>query len=255
MNSTERRHEIMQLALAEGRVSVPELAQSFGVSPVTIRADLNLMGRRGLLARVRGGAVASTRILQELSVLDKASDRADIKHKLAVRCCDFIADGDTVILDSGSTTAEIAKCMNRFKRLQVMTNGLNVAQNLAMIDGIDVMMTGGTLRKKSQSFFGRHAEESLSRYNFDKVILGVDGFDFVVGITTHFEQEASLNRRMCEAAKQIIVVTDSSKFNRAGLHKIRGFGHIDILVTDSGIPDKFADGLQSRGVHLAIVEV
>lgn len=254
LGTTERRHEIVQLALAEGRVDVGDLARRFAVSDVTIRADLNLLGERGILHRTRGGAMASNRILRELSVAQKEGEHADIKHALAQRCCDFIAEGDSLILDSGSTTAEIARCLHRFRRLMVMTNGLNVAQNLSTHEGVEVMMTGGTLRKKSQSFFGPHAEESLSRFNFDKLVLGVDGYDFAVGITTHFEYEAILNRRMCAAAKSIIVVTDSSKFNRAGLHKIRDFGEIDVLVTDSGIPDKFASAFEACGVELAIIE-
>lgn len=255
LGTTERRHEIVQLAMAEGRVDVADLAQRFAVSDVTIRSDLNLLGNRGILLRTRGGAMARNRILQELSLSQKQGERADVKHALAERVCDFIEEGDSLILDSGTTTAEIAHCLHRFKKLMVMTNGLNVAQNLAMHDGVDVMMTGGTLRKKSQSFFGPHAEESLSRFNFDKLILGVDGYDFAVGITTHFEYEAILNRRMCAAAKKIIVVTDSSKFNRASLHKIRDFGDIDVLVTDSGIPDTFANAFETHGVQLSIIEV
>lgn len=254
MNTAQRRHEIVQLTLAEGRVDVPELASRFAVSDVTIRADLNLLDRRGILMRTRGGAMANNRILRELSVAEKAGERADVKRALAERACDYIENGDALILDSGSTTAEIALRLRRFERLMVMTNGLNVAQNLLMLDGIDVMLTGGRLRRKSQSMFGPHAEESLLRYNFDKLFLGVDGYDFSAGITTHFEREATLNRKMCDAAKKIIVVTDSSKFNQAGLHKIRDFGAIHVLITDSGIPDKFAKAFEDCGVELSIIE-
>jgi DeoR family transcriptional regulator, aga operon transcriptional repressor len=254
VETTERRHEIVQIARSEGRVLVSDLAQRFAVSDVTIRTDLNLLGKRGMLMRMRGGALASNRILKELSLEEKATEQADIKYRLSVRARDYICDGDSLILDSGSTTAALARHLTGFQRLMVMTNGLNVAQNLATIEGVDVMMTGGTLRKKSQSFFGPHAEESLARFNFDKLILGVDGLDFAVGITTHFEYEAILNRRMCAAAKQIIVVTDSSKFNRAGLHKILGFGEFDVLITDSGIPDKFVGALEAQGVELSIVD-
>lgn len=255
LRSTERRHEIVQLALTMGKVDVADLARHFSTSEVTIRSDLNLLGNRGLLVRTRGGAMARSRLLQELSIAEKQSDHAPVKRALAERACEYIREGDSLILDSGTTTAEIARCLHPYKELLVMTNGLNVAQNLAMCDGVKVMMTGGTLRKKSQSFFGPHAEEGLSRFNFDKLILGVDGYDFNAGITTHFEYEAILNRRMCAAAKEIIVVTDSSKFNRAGLHKIREFGEVDVVVTDSGIPDTYAKALEDSGVRLSIVEV
>lgn len=254
MSTTERRHEIVQLAMTDGSVSVAGLANKFAVSDVTIRSDLNLLDERGMLIRTRGGAMASNRILRELSLVEKASEHSGIKRKLAERACDFIQEGDAIVLDSGTTTEEVARCLGRFQRLMVMTNGLNVAQVLAMTDGIELMMTGGAFRKKSQSFFGRHAEESLSRYHFDKVLMGVDGFDLAVGITTHFEYEAMLNRRMCEAAKEVIVIADSSKFDRTSLHKIRGFDEIDLLITDSGIPDKFVNTFERLGIRLAIVQ-
>lgn len=252
-NTMERRHEIVQLALSEGRVEVARLADRFAVSDVTIRSDLNLLGRRGILKRTRGGALATNRLLHELSLDQKRDDRIEIKRALARRACDYVRDGEALILDSGSTTAEVARELGRFRRLLVMTNGLNVAQNLSAHGGIEVMLTGGKLRSKSQSLFGREAEESLARYNFDTLILGVDGYDFSVGISTHFEHEARLNRCMCDSAKRIIVVTDSSKFNRAGLHKIRDFGAIDVVVTDDGIPDSYVSAFEAQGVDLAVV--
>lgn len=255
MNSTERRHEIVQIALAGGRVRVAELAGRFAVSEVTIRADLKRLNDRGILARTHGGAVASSRIMRELSLTEKSAEHTGIKRKLAEAACDLIGNGDSIILDSGTTTAEIATLLRRFDRLMVMTNGLNVALNIADCGNIQLMMTGGTLRSKSQSFFGRQAEDSLLRYNFDKLFLGVDGIDFRVGITTHFEREALLNRRMCDVAKEIIAVTDSSKFNRSSIHKICCLDELDVLVTDSGIPDAFVQALEKSGVRLVVVEV
>lgn len=253
INTTERRHEIVQLTQEDGKVVVPDLAQRFAVSDVTIRTDLNMLDELGLLVRTRGGAMASSRTLRELTVAEKAAERCGVKRRLAEAACQFVREGDAIILDSGTTTAEIAKYLSGIGRLMVMTNGLNVAQNLAVADGVEVLMTGGKLRKKSQSFFGGHAEEALSRYNFDTLFLGVDGIDFNAGITTHFEYEAILNRKMCRAAKQIIVVTDSSKFNRSGVHKICGLGEIDILITDTAIPDSFARSLEDSGVRLILV--
>ncbi len=254
MNTIERRHDIVQMTLDIGKVEVEDLVKKYGVSAVTIRADLNILNQKGLVVRARGGAVASNIITQELSIDEKHSEQLAVKRKLAEVACKYINEGDTILLDSGTTTAEIARCLHHFKRLVVMTNGLNVAQNLVQAEGVEVLMTGGTLRKKSLSFYGRQAEESLQRYHFDKVILGVDGFDFHVGITTHFEYEAILNRLMCDVAKEIIVVTDSSKFNRSGVHKIRSFGDIDVLITDKGIPDTFAKSLENDGVRIVIAD-
>ncbi|WP_417455666.1 transcriptional repressor AgaR [Kordiimonas sp.] len=254
MNTIERRHDIVQVALKEGKVQVPDLALKYGVSDVTIRTDLNILDEKGLLVRARGGAVASNRITQELSIDEKHAKHLSAKRGLARKACALINEGEAILLDSGTTTAEIANSLHAFKRLVVMTNGLNVAQNLMTHTGVEVLMTGGTLRKKSQSFYGRQAEESLLRYHFDKVFLGVDGFDFQAGLTTHFEPEAILNRLMCEVSKEIIVVTDSSKFNCSGVHKIRSFADINILITDTGIPDAFAQSLEKEGVRIIIAD-
>lgn len=252
MNTIERRHDIAQIALQLGKVSVPELVAKYEVSAVTIRADLNYLHDKNLLIRTRGGALASNRITKELTLDEKHCERLEIKRKLALLACQQINEGDALILDSGSTTAEIALCLHTFRRLVVMTNGLNVAQNLLNASGVEVLMTGGTLRKKSLSFYGRQAEDSLERYHFDKVILGVDGFDFQAGISTHFEYEAMLNRVMCKVAREVIAVTDSSKFNRSGVHKICGFADVDLLITDDGIPDAFAQALEQDGVRIII---
>lgn len=254
MDSTERRHEILQLVVEGRGVRVADLAQQFGVSEVTIRADLKLLDERGMVSRTHGGAVASNRIMRELSLSEKSVARTAIKRKLAAAACDLIADGESIILDSGSTTAEIAKLLPRFDQLVVMTNGLNVALNVSDASNVQIMMTGGMLRSKSQSFFGRHAEAAFLHYNFDKLFLGVDGIDLRAGITTHFEPEALLNRRMCEVAKEVIAVSDSSKFNLSGVHKICSLADLDVLVTDSGVPPEFIDALEDHGVRLVIVE-
>lgn len=252
MKTIERRHDIVQLTLAHGKVCVSELADNYQVSEVTIRTDLNYLQNKKLLIRSRGGAMANNTVPKELSINEKHCAQMDIKRKLAQLAFQQINEGDAIILDSGSTIAELANCLNSFDRLVVMTNGLNVAQNLIDAPGVEVLMTGGVLRKTSLSFYGRQAEDSLERYHFDKAFLGVDGIDFNSGITTHFEYEAMMNRLMRRVAKQVITVTDSSKFNRSGVHKICGLAEIDVLITDEGIPDAFAQTLERNGVKLII---
>ncbi|WP_340679686.1 transcriptional repressor AgaR [Paraglaciecola sp.] len=252
MSTIERRHEIVQMTLRDGMVSVTHLANNFQVSEVTVRGDLNYLHKKKLLIRARGGALACNEVPKELSLNEKHCAQIDIKRKLAQLAKLQINEGEAIILDSGSTIAELASCLHSFERLVVMTNGLNVAQNLLNAPGIEVLMTGGVLRKTSLSFYGRQAEDSLERYHFDKAFLGVDGIDFNSGITTHFEYEAIMNRLMRRVAKEVITVADSSKFNRSGVHKICGLAEIDILITDSGIPDAFAQTLERNGVKLII---
>ena len=250
----ERRREIVRLTESKERVDVESLARQFGVSAVTIRTDLNALSAKGLIVRSRGGAVASTRLTRELSVQEKYKERLSVKRRLGQAVAGLIGfEVRNIVLDSGTTTEEVALCLVGRTNLSVMTNGLNIASALAATDGIEVRVTGGTLRKKSMSFFGRHAEGSLSHLHFDKLILGADGIDTHVGVTTHFEQEASLNRMMCEVARQVILVADSSKFGRCGSHVICKLTDIDVLVTDSGIPSELPDMLAAEGVDLHVV--
>ena len=254
LNLIERRKEIVRLTEENEKVEVAALAQRFGVSAVTIRIDLNALHAKGLVVRSRGGAIASTRLTRELSLQEKYRTNLSIKRQLGHAVADLI-DGDTrsLFLDSGTTTEQVALCLLGRSNLTVTTNGLNTATALAGSDGIEVRVTGGMLRKKSRSFYGRYAEESLQFLHFDKLILGADGVDLNVGITTHFELEAILNRRMCDAAHQVILVADSSKFGHCNAHVICRLSDIDVLVTDTGLPGEVLESLEARGIELHIV--
>lgn len=228
ISSIERHNEILNLANKDGKVKVDTLASMYGVSNVTIRNDLNNLDKKGLLVRSRGGAIFPTRLVKELSISQKHCKNQEIKKKIAT--ASLINNGDAVILDSGTTTEELALELSNHKQLKILTNGLNVATKLAQIDDIEAMVTDGTLRQKSLSFFDDKAENSLRHCHFDKVILGVDDFDLEAGITTHFAQEASLNRLMCEQSSQIIAITDK------------------------GIPASYVDALALAGIRLIIVD-
>ena len=255
-NLIERRRHIVDLAESEGRVEVDDLVQRFGVSAVTIRNDLNELSNRGLVVRSRGGAVASTRLTRELSVQEKYSKNLAVKRKLGQAVAELLGEEiRSLIIDSGTTTEEVAKHLTGRTRLKVLTNGLNIASALAANEGIEIMVTGGTLRRKSMSFFGRQAEESLRYMHFDRFILGVDGFDMKVGVATHFEPEASLNRVMFEASSEVIAVTDSSKFGRRGSHVICRHDEIDTLVTDSNVHESVVDYLSDAGVRVHLVDI
>lgn len=251
----ERRKQIIDQTETEGRVDVDTLAEQFEVSKVTIRNDLNALSSRGLVVRSRGGAVASTRITRELSVEEKYHENLSVKRRLGEAVVGFLDKNiRSLLLDSGTTTEEVARNLGDHRGLTVMTNGLNIAKVLASSRGIEVMVTGGTLRPTSMSFFGRQAEESLRYMHFDCLILGLDGFDPRVGITTHFEPEAILNRLMCSVADKIIVVTDSSKFGKCGPHIICRHTEISALVTDTDAPAEIIDLLKSSGVEVYQVE-
>ena len=252
MSTVGRREKIVRLVRDNGLARVEELADHFQVSSVTIRNDLNYLDDKGLLLRSHGGAIALDNVAKEVPFIAKGSVNTAQKEAIGAAAAKLVHDSESIILDSGTTTQQLAKHLVDKKNLVVMTNGLNVANELTVVSGVEIMMTGGTLRSKSLSFYGSQAEDALRQYRFDKLFLGVDGFDLIAGLTTHFDREATLNRVMCDISSEIILLADSSKFGRKGYHFIRSFGAFHTLVTDNGIPADYMAGLQRQGVRVII---
>lgn len=254
--TSERRELIIQRLRQHGSVQVNDLSAHFGVSTVTIRNDLAFLEKQGIAVRAYGGALICSGIapVAEPSVEDKSALNIALKRKIAAAAAAMIAPGQRIILDSGTTTYEIALLLRDRQDVIAMTNGMNVGSALLAAEGVELLMTGGHLRRQSQSFYGDQAEQSLLNYHFDTLFLGVDAIDTERGVSTHNEDEARLNRRMCEVADRIIVVTDSSKFNHSSLHKIIDTQRIDTIITDEGIPAESLQELQRAGTEVVLVK-
>ncbi|EPK3139149.1 DeoR family transcriptional regulator [Enterobacter cloacae] len=254
--TSERREQIIQRLRAQGSVQVNDLSHLYGVSTVTIRNDLAFLEKQGIAVRAYGGALICEGNVPgvEPSVEDKSSLNTAVKRSIAKVAAELVKPGHRIILDSGTTTFEIARMLRQHTDVIAMTNGMNVANALLEAEGVELLMTGGHLRRQSQSFYGDQAEQSLQNYHFDLLFLGVDAIDLDRGVSTHNEDEARLNRRMCEVAERIIVVTDSSKFNRSSLHKIIDTQRIDMIIVDEGIPAESLDGLRKSGIDVVLVK-
>lgn len=255
--TSERREQIIQRLRQQGSVQVNDLSELFGVSTVTIRNDLAFLEKQGIAVRAYGGALICDSNMPgtEPSVEDKSSLNTAVKRSIAKAAVELIKPGHRVILDSGTTTFEIARLMRQHTDVIAMTNGMNVANALLESEGVELLMTGGHLRRQSQSFYGDQAEQSLQNYHFDILFLGVDAIDLERGVSTHNEDEARLNRRMCEVAERIVVVTDSTKFNRSSLHKIIDTQRIDVIIVDAGVPTESLEGLSRQGIEVILVNV
>ncbi len=251
-STVSRRAQILDEIEAKGQVSVSELSQSFEVSEVTIRNDLAQLEKQNMLIRARGGAIKIK--LQNIGVdsplSDKMREHFKEKQRIGQVAAKLISEGDTIILDSGTTTAEIAKNLGDFKDLTIITNAINIATILADYNDFNVFMSGGMLRKKSLSLVGVMAEENINRYYCDKLFLGVDGIDQEHGLSTPNVEEAHVNRIMISIAKKVIVVADSSKFFRRRFAAIAPISKIDVLVTDSGISAQDKIMLEQVGIEV-----
>lgn len=253
-NTSQRREQILQLLLKQGSVQVSELVPALGVSAVTIRSDLAVLESQGLATRNHGGAALVRTPPAEQNIRQKDSLNSPLKERIGAAAAQLVQSGDNIIIDSGTTTMPLARHLRGLSDVTVMTNGLNIAWELADADGVELMLTGGLLRKQSLSIQGAQAEACLNVYNFDKLFLGVDGCDLQFGVTTHHEAEASINHRMVERAKKVIVLTDASKFGRVSLHRIALLDRVDTIITDAGISPEYRDGLQRLGIELIIAD-
>ncbi len=253
MLSEERRRKILELLETEGRVLVGDLSKQFRTSLITIRKDLEFLHHEGQLERTHGGALPlRPGALNDRTLREKERLHRREKLRIAAAAVRIIRPGQVVILDSGTTATAIARACRQFQSLTIITNATNIAEELAGTS-VEVILTGGTLRKNSFSLVGPLAEESLRRLSADILFLGVDGFDVGYGLTTPNLLEARVNRAMAEAARRTIVVCDSSKFGRRSLSLIMPVSAVHETITDRKVSKQDVKALRAAKVDLTLV--
>ncbi len=253
-STVSRRAEILEELDSKGQVIVSELSKMFNISEVTIRNDLAHLEKQNMLIRARGGAIKVKlyHIGGDSPFSEKQKEFFKEKQKIGKAAVKLIEDGDTIVLDSGTTTTEVAKNLSHFKDLSIITNALNIAGLLCENEDFNVFMPGGFLRKKSLSLVGGLAEESFHKFFCDKLFLGVDGFATSHGLSTPNVEEAHMNEVMIEIAKKVIVVTDSRKFLRRRFAFIAPIARVDVVVTDAGISEDDKLMLEKNGIEVII---
>jgi DeoR family transcriptional regulator of aga operon len=238
----------------KGEVFVEDLVERFKVSGVTVRNDLDQLEQKNLLIRARGGAIKmETGVAIDQRVADKNRINFQEKSRIGKKASQLIVETDTIIIDSGSTTAEMVRNLPELQDLTVITNAMNIANQLITRPNINVIIPGGYLRKNSLSLVGPQAEKSLRNFNVDKAFLGVDGFDTRHGIYTPNVEEARLNEIMIEISKEVILLADSSKFTRRSFAFICAIDQINKVITDNGIKPDDKKRLEDAGVDVVIV--
>lgn len=253
VSTVGRRVRILEKLDKDGQVDVPSLSKELNVSDVTIRNDLIRLEQKNMLIRARGGAIKIDRVGLDFTLSDKNKQHFEEKKRIGKAAAGLIEDGDTIILDSGTTTMEIARNLLHINNLTIITNALNIANQMADHQKANVIIPGGFLRKNSLSLVGGAAEEAFKNYFCDKLFLAVDGFNTTHGLSTPNVEEAHLNRVMIEISKQVIVVADSSKFHKRSFAFIGPVTDVDVVVTDAEIPAEDRKKLENAGVKVLIV--
>jgi len=253
--SEERRREIAGLVDRQGRITVDEIRQRFGVSAVTARSDLDTLSENGSLVRSHGGGIRPLAKNPDYPLKIRETMHHEEKVRIARAALNYIQPFQTVILCSGSTSAELASQLRLYPRehTTVITYALNVALALAEVQGISLIMIGGILRQVSNAFVGPHAEEMLASLHADHLFLPIVGIDVSFGLTTLDILEAQLNSKMIRAAREVTVLADSTKFGHRSLALIAGLRTIHRVITDSDAPREAVDKMRTEGIDVVLV--
>lgn len=248
--TAERRSRILKELDEKGQVNVSFLSETLGVSEVTIRNDLDKLEKNKLLIRTHGGAFKASNIA--LTVSEKKKINLDVKRLIGKKAAALIDEEDSIILDSGTTTFEVSNHLGNFHKLTVITNALDIVNNISKYDNIEVFMPGGYLKEFSMSLVGPMAERNFKQLFCNKLFLGVDAIKTEMGIFTHHVEEAHLNQIMIGIAEEVIIVSDSTKFSKSSLAFISGFDKISKIVTDDKVNPSYLKQLEKQNVEVII---
>ncbi|WP_029135981.1 DeoR/GlpR family DNA-binding transcription regulator [Nakamurella lactea] len=261
MSPHDRWTALLDILGRDGRLEVGDAADELGVSAATIRRDLDHLAGQQLLTRTRGGAAPAS-VAYDLPLRYKSGRNMDQKSRIGAAAAALITPGSVVAMNGGTTTSEVARALvtvpsqpaadsdGAGQDFTVVTNALNIANDLAVRRNIKLVVTGGVARPSSYELIGPLAEPGLSKLHLDYVVLGVDGLDLEVGATAHHEGEAAVNGMMVAQASTVVVVADGSKLGRRSFARICGVAEVDILVTDSAADPDAVAAFAEAGVRV-----
>lgn len=246
----ERRSKIMHQLTADGRIRVADLATSLAVSDATVRRDLEAMQHQGLLIRTHGGAMLPQMAAFEVSFDESRTRALSEKQAIGFLAAQQVREGETIIIESGSTTLEMARCLGEFKQLTVMTNSLAICKELSNNPGIEILVLGGSLRRQSASLVGKWVVDILENVRVDVAFLGANGISANFGISAPNVYTAETRKAMMNSAHRRIALADHSKLGVEALYRVAPVDELSMLVTDS-----FATTEQISPICAAHVEI
>lgn len=244
-----RRNHILDILHRDGQVLVSQLSELMNATPVTIRSDLDALEKDGYLERVQGGAVQTAQSYYNLEFQQRKQHKKAIKKAIAESVAMMIQDGDTLFMNSGTTTYYVALALKRHKKLNIVTNSISIALELGETPSFRVILLGGDINAQYAFIHGADAQEQLLKYKADRAILSMDGI-CPDGITTYHAEEAVMDRLMIQRSKQTILVADHEKLNHDGFSYVCDLNSIDTLVTDNTISKQEISEWKKLGLNV-----
>lgn len=249
---TERRQRVVAHIEAREGATVAELSERFGVSEATARRDIVLLSRQGLVERAHGGAVPRrirhTPGVAEPPILERASLQAEEKRRIGGAAARHVRDGETIIVNGGTTTEPMIPHLAERRNLTVITNALNIANGLTAYPAITAILLGGVLRHSSFSLLGLLAEEALANLRADTLFMGIPAIHVDHGLSADDMAEAQMDRAIMAAAREVIVLADHTKFGRVATVRVGPLAGVRRIVTDDGAPPPQVAALRERGI-------
>ena len=243
----QRRQEILR-AVRSGTAHVSDLAESFGVSEMTVRRDLGTLARDGKLERVHGGAVDAS---GEPGFSQIEVERFDIKDRLGAAAAAMVSDGQTVMIDIGTSTLQLARHLHG-KKITVVTTNLAVVEELVPDPDIELVLPGGIVRRNYRSLVGVLAEDSLRQIKSDILFLGTSGVDIDMGVWDTTMVEVPIKRLMIAGAQEVVLIADTAKFAMTGMVRVCGPESIDHIVTDAPLPAACRSAVDAAGIEVVV---
>lgn len=252
MNRYERLNRLLELLAERGQLEVEEVAAELAASVATIRRDLDHLADQQLLTRTRGGAVAHA-VAYDLPLRYKAARSPSPKQRIAAAAARLVSNGAVVGLNGGTTTTELARALAvspELTELTVVTNALNIANELTVRRHIKLVVTGGVARPRSYELIGPLGVTVLEQLTIDVTFLGVDALDPAHGASAHDEAEASINRLLAQRARRVVIVADGAKLGAHAFARICSLAEVEALVTDDTGPAEALEQLGQAGVRV-----
>jgi DeoR/GlpR family transcriptional regulator of sugar metabolism len=247
---SQRRDALQRRLTAHGECGFAELAEDFGVSEMTIRRDLEMLEAEGLVRRVRGGAISVVSRAYEPPFAIRATTASDAKEAIGTAAALLVNDGDTVIVDVGTTTMALARALHGKHGVTVVTASLPIAVELGSDPDIRVVVTGGQVRSGELSLTGGMAEDAFGVLNCDLAFIGIGGICASPGLTEYNPDDARVKKAAIGAARRVIVLADVSKLGRVAFSTVAPLSSVDVLVTDAAAEHPVAQEIAAAGVSI-----
>ncbi|MAG14091.1 MAG: DeoR family transcriptional regulator [Spirochaetales bacterium] len=247
-NLNERKREILHMLAEDSEISVTDISKSLRVSTVTIRSDLSSLEENGYIVRTRGGALPAF----HKSILDRQRTMIHEKMRIAKGAASLVKDGDTIMVEAGTTTALVARFLLGKRDVHVVTNSTLLLRYGRTNPSLNLTVTGGEFNPMTESFVGSMTLRELEQFHVRLAFVGTDGFSIENGLTTHLSEGAEIVRMMASRSDETILLADSGKFGRAGFARVIPLEEIDAIITDSSMGKQDIDLVEGLGIKIYV---